>query len=409
MKLLLNLCLTATLYCVAIFPHASAKTIELTPADRWFEVLSGSNLNPGDEVILQAGVYSDRRRLAIQHIGAPGKPIIVRAAEGKEVVFRRPDARQNTFNLEGCQHLQLIGLEITGGATAIRIEQRDGRQPSDVLLDALHIHHIGGVAITCNQPGSEYRRMVFRGLHIHHTAGHGEGFYLGGNNATAIFAESVVENNYIHHLNGNTVSQGDGIEIKQGSFGNRITGNIIHDTNYPGITVYGTRGKARNVIEGNLIWNTGDHGIQAAADSIIRKNFVANSKGCGIYSREHQSARPSNLRIENNRVIVDGNPAIRIIGSADNSNERRVETQPIELIGNQLSAGRGLAIRIDNAPVIEANGNTGEGKVVGSESVSDDWNSMKQMPMRLPELKNHPAWSLLERSSVEQSFSVVPK
>lgn len=402
MKLLLSLVLSGILVCCGT-TSASAKTVALTPEDNWFEVLSGSSLKPGDEVALQPGTYSDPRRLVIRHSGAPGKPITIRAA-GQGVVFRRPNARQNTFNLEGCQYLQLIGFEITGGAAAIRIQQRNGRQPSDVLLDRLHIHHIGGVAVTCNQTGSEYRRMNFRGLHIHHTAGHGEGFYLGGNDASAIFADSLVENNYIHHLNGDAVSQGDGIEIKHGSFGNLITGNIIHDTNYPGITVYGTLGKSRNVIQGNLIWNTGDHGIQAAADSIIRKNFIANTKGCGIYSREHQSARPGNLRIENNKVIADGDPAIRIIGSIANSDQGQRRASPIELIGNQLIAGQGLAIRIDNSAIITAGGNAGEGTVVGSESALSDWNANEATRARLPKLKGHPGWPHLDRSRVEQRF-----
>ncbi len=380
----------------------SGATIELRRTDDWFSVLSGNGLQAGDEVVLFGGVYTDSRRLVIRHRGTAGKPIIIRAKEGETVVFRRPDASQNTFNLEGNQHLHLIGLEITGGASAIRIGPHGERQPSDLLLQGLSIHHIGGVAVTCNHEGADYRRIVFRGNHIHHTSGHGEAFYLGGNNATAIISESVIENNYIHDLNGEKVSQGDGIEIKHGSFGNLIIGNVIHDTKYPGITVYGTNGRTRNKIEGNLVWNTGDHGIQVAADAVIRDNFVANAHGCGIYSREHQGAIPGNLRIEANRVVASHSAAIRIIGSS----KFRSQMAPIELIGNRLLASKGQpAIRVDQEANLTGRGNQGRGEVVGADDISGFWNSNPLAKVELPELPNHPAWKFLDQGSVEKLFA----
>ena len=81
--------------------------------------------------------------------------------------------------------------------------------------------------------------------------------YLGCNNNGCRVANSLIEGNYIHHTNGPTVEQGDGIELKEGSYGNIIRDNVIHDTNYPGIITYSTVGNGPpNVIEGNLIWNS---------------------------------------------------------------------------------------------------------------------------------------------------------
>lgn len=393
-------CLTAIL-AASLAGTALAETIEVGPNGSWFKTLSSDHLQPGDEVVLRQGIYSDARRLVIRHSGTAGKPITIRAAKGETVVFRRPDAGQNTINLDGNQYLRLIGFEITGGSSAIRIGPHEDRQPSDIVLESLHIHDIGGIAVTCNHTDGQYKRMTFRGNHIHHTAGHGEAFYLGGNNATAIISESIIENNYIHHLNGGKVSQGDGIEIKQGSYGNRIIGNVIHDTKYPGITVYGTAGQAQNVIENNLIFNTGDHGIQAAADAIIRNNYIANAAGCGLYSREHQGAIPGNLRIEGNYVIAGKNPALRIIGppAADaNSN--------IKLIDNRLFAGNGHpAIRIDNKVAISAHQNSGQGGAVGSDQASNQWTTTsKPNHVDLPKLSGHIAWKHLDREVVEAKF-----
>ncbi|MCS7470071.1 right-handed parallel beta-helix repeat-containing protein [Stieleria sp. ICT_E10.1] len=386
-------------FCFA--PGTSAEVIRLGPQDNWFARLGGDSLQPGDEVVFRAGVYSDPRRLVLRHRGEPGNPIVIRAAEGERVLFRRPDAKQNSMNLEGCRHLVLSGLEITGGAAGIRIgPDASGTPSSDLVLQNLHIHHIGGVAVTCNHEGTVYRRITLRRNHIHHTAGHGEAFYLGANEGKGVFSDSLVEHNYIHDLDGPNVSQGDGIEIKQGSFGNRIVGNVIHGTKYPGITVYGTTGQPRNVIEDNVIWDTGDHGIQAAADAILRNNFIANVNGCGIYSRSHQGAIPDNLRIESNYVVATGNPPLRLIGGGSAG-------AGIEILGNTLMGpADGLAVRVERLTALTAKANRGQGAVDGSSAIAASWTPVSHAAPSLPRLEPNPAWKFLQRSECVQRFTV---
>ena len=294
-----------------------AETIRLSPSDDWFGTLSGEGLNPGDEVVLARGVYSDRRLFEMKHVGTGEKPIVIRGEGIRGTVFKRPDARQNSINLVGARHLVLKNIEITGGAAGIRIRKSAHRMAGFITLEGLHIHHIGGVAVTANNPGNQYEGLVFRRNHIHHTGGHAEGFYLGCNNdkngkTPGYVFNSIVENNYIHDLKGPGVSQGDGIEIKDGSYGNIIRDNVIHDTNYPGIIVYGADGKESNLIERNVIWNSGDHGIQAAADAVIRNNIILHSAGDGIHSRQHQSAASENLDIRHN-TVVSKRRALRIV------------------------------------------------------------------------------------------------
>ncbi len=305
---------------VAASLEADAQTIELKPTDDWFSVLNGSQLQPGQTVVLSEGVYSDPRRLTLRHVGHSDAPIVIQAQDGHTVTFKRPDMRQNTFNIEGAQYLVLKDIEITGGSTAIRISKFRDRMARNVTLLGLHIHHIGGVAVTCNHVDNVYSEMLFQGNHIHHTGGHGEAFYLGANNdragkTQAVFRDSVIEGNYIHDLKGPNVSQGDGVEIKDGSFNNIIRDNIIHDTNYPGIIVYGTDGQGTNVIERNAIWNSGDHGIQAAADAVIRNNVIFDVRSDGIRSQKHQSASVGNLRIVNNTIVKKAGTGIRIDSS----------------------------------------------------------------------------------------------
>ncbi|MCO8123193.1 right-handed parallel beta-helix repeat-containing protein [Stieleria sp. TO1_6] len=330
--------------------QAAAKQILLSPDSNWFEVLAGDAVDPGDQIVLAAGTYSDRRLLTISLRGTADAPIIIRAATGQQVVFKRPDARQNSINLVGCQFLVLRGIEITGGDSGIRISGSDDHPAKFITLEDLHIHHINGVAVTANAAGQIYESLTFRRNHIHHTGGHGEGFYLGSNNTAdgrinGYIFNSVIENNYIHDLRGSNVSQGDGIELKDGCYGNFVRDNVIHSTGYPGIIVYSSGGKAANIIERNVIWDSADHGIQAASDAVVRNNIIYDVKGFGIYSRNHQNANVGRLQLVHNTIINDR--AIRIIAPQQFSG-------PVVVANNAVSGEQ----RIPQAAEIISRSNT---------------------------------------------------
>ncbi len=369
------------LAAVACPPPATAAVHELTPNGKWFDVLHGDRLKPGDEVVLAEGVYRDRRRLVMGHRGTGERPVVIRAADGARAVLHRPDARQNTINIEGGQHLVLRGLEITGGSTAIRMTRSSKHACKFVTLEQMHIHHVGGVAVTANHPGNAYEGLIFRGNHIHHTSGHGEGFYLGCNNkpdgtTPGYIFNSIVEQNYIHDLNGPKVSQGDGIEIKDGSYNNIVRDNVIHDTKYPGVIVYGTDGKPPNIVARNVVWNSGDHGIQAAAEAIVRNNITFNNRYDGIHSHTHQSAQVGNLRIVHNTIVCKraGGAGIRI-------SAKRL-SGPIAVANNAIyAAANECAMRLPETggpgPAVTIAGNAGTGKLIGIPAgvVRSGWNA----------------------------------
>ena len=56
--------------------------------------------------------------------------------------------------------------------------------------------------------------------------------------AVALAAMIIAGSASAKDLNGATITQGDGIEIKKGSYANIVRDNVIHDVNYPGITMY---------------------------------------------------------------------------------------------------------------------------------------------------------------------------
>lgn len=390
---------------------AIATVYNLSPDDDWFAILSGSDLQPGDEVVLAAGTYSSSSRLSISHKGTAQAPIVIRSAYGATTIVTRPSADQNTINIEGAQHLVLRGLEITGGSIGVRIGSKniDGsvRQAEYITIEDSHIHHTEDAAVTANFSGDINTGHKFLRNEIDHAGGTAEGFYLGSNNdgagkTTGVFKDGLIEGNYIHHLVGPTVSQGDAIEIKDGSYNNIIRDNVIHDTHYPGILVYGTDGNAPNVIEGNVIWASGDNGIQAASDAIVVNNIIFDSGGSGIQSQNHQSAVPGNLVIAHNTVFSSSTSSVVRVSQPSGS----VFSGPITIANNALYAmGSGAALQLPDLPGINTTGNIGVGSAQPAQ-ILGAWNPGGNPNLDFVDWNNkdvYPADSSLLRGNADAS------
>ena len=255
-------------------------------------------LQPGDQLVIAAGSYSVERTWHIEVSGTAEAPVWIVAEEGAQVILTRPDDKQNVVNIgqkSPVHHLCLRGLEITGGSHGLRLGQC-----SEVWIDQCHIHHTGAVCLTANSANTS--RLFLTRNHNHHGGGHGEGMYLGANHGQFIMSESVIALNHIHDCKG---EQGDGIEVKQGSWGNLIAENDIHDTQYPCITVYGTAGKPVNIIERNLCRRSDDSAMQVQGETIVRNNVIIGGKGSGFASLDHQG-KSLNLQVIHNTIINTG-------------------------------------------------------------------------------------------------------
>ena len=352
---------------IAIQSSAMATVYNLSPSDDWYSVIgcdgcaAGDLLQPGDEVILQSGIYSDPRRINLFHRGTAANPIVIRAAEGANPIFERPfDPTQSTnhvLNLEGAQHLALRGLEVRGGAWGIRIGStfrtpNPGFVPNTlpdvgplpkamakfITLENNYVHDTGANAITANMDGDDYEGIIIRNNEISNTGIFGEGLYLGCNNNNCQFHDGLIEGNYIHHLNGPLVDQGDGIEIKHGSYANIVRHNVIHDTRFPGILAYGTAGNGdRNVFEGNVVWGSENQTMQIASDAIIRNNILLASNGQSLLIQNHQGATPGNLDIVNNTIIGKYGIPIHIASTV---------TDPILIANNALYSESNFSLKL---------------------------------------------------------------
>lgn len=327
---------------------ARAETYEIRPGDDLWARLS--SLREGDEVVVHAGDYAQRARFEATWAGTEARPIVVRAAEGEARPVLSRDGSQNILNLHG-SHFTLRGFELTGGSHGVRM--------SDVhhaVFEDLLVHDTGDVGISCNLGGMSCDHVTIRGSEIHHTQGTGEGMYLGCNGAACSFSDSIVERNYVHDLGG---SQGDGIEIKQGSWGNVVRDNVVLRANYPGITLYSFEpmaGRTPNVIERNLVWGTMDNGIQVTGRAIVRNNVVGGAAASGIASQPNMDT-PTDVQIVFNTVVGAGDACIRAsswdVGSG------------FVIANNAVYCEGARALRVVGASSAVVVGNVGLGAVEG--------------------------------------------
>lgn len=252
-------------------------------------------LKPGDRLVIQSGEYSVAKLWKLDCSGEPSKPIWIEAAEGAKVVITRPDSKQNIINIGVDQEVQFIrlrGLEFRGGSHGIRIQRCH-----DLCIDGCEVHHTADVALSANSNNTHHLHLVAN--EIHDTSGTGEGMYLGGNNASVVMSQSVIALNHVYNCGG---MQGDGIEVKQGSWGNRIVANKVHDCNYPCITVYGTAGKERNIIERNLCYNSRNNVVQVQGEALVQNNILVNGDNSAFASTDHQD-KSINLTVIHNTML----------------------------------------------------------------------------------------------------------
>ncbi|MCB9652822.1 MAG: right-handed parallel beta-helix repeat-containing protein [Deltaproteobacteria bacterium] len=293
---------------MAIFAtRAEAATKHAAPSDGINNVeTTFKGLNAGDELILADGTYEMSGLFDFNITGTQNNPILIRAADGAHPHFHRAGVDQNLWDFRA-EYTTIRGLRFSGGSAGLRVQGAN-----HLTIEDCEIDHTRDVAIRMNDGGVTYESVHILRNEIHHTGVNGggtsEGMYLGCNENGCRLANGLIQGNHVYSIDNPDISQGDGIELKEGSYGTTISDNVIHNTNYPCILTYSAVGNgAPNIIERNLLFGCGDHAIQSAADAIIRNNIILSGRADGIAMQPHQNGSPANLTVENNTILgVDG-------------------------------------------------------------------------------------------------------
>ncbi len=292
----------------AVCGRAGATTIEIGPTADFRTAMQ--NLHAGDTLLLDAGTYTLTSYFELDLNGTSAQPITITAAPGARPVVQYSGTSQNIVNIVHATFLTIDGIEFSGGSRGLRFIGG-----SDIVVRNCSVHDTAANAISANDTGEDYARFAFLHNEIYNTGDTGEGFYLGCNGDACRIHDSIVANNYIHDLDNANISQGDGIEIKKGSYANIVRDNVIRDVNYPGITMYDVNGNGTpNIIERNIVWNSHDSGIQITADAIVRNNIVLGAANNAFFSNNIDGGSANNLTIVNNTFLMPQGIGIRLNG-----------------------------------------------------------------------------------------------
>jgi uncharacterized protein (TIGR03382 family) len=317
--------------------HATDYTIN--PGDNLYTRLQ--SLVAGDTLTVHAGTYMTPGFLEVHLPGTANAPILVQAATGEHVVMLGTPA-QNVMNLSG-SYFTLDGFEIAGGSHGLRLHSVDHATLSNLVL-----HDLGDVGISCNFEPETCDVLTIYHNEIYDTghSGTGEGMYLGCNDDLCRMTNSTVANNYLHDIGG---SQGDGIEIKTGSYNNVVEDNVIVRANYPGITMYGYTGtQPRNQVLRNLVWHTkADNGIQIVGQILVENNLVIDSAANGIQSKPSQNMTPHDAVVRNNTVVGAAG------GACMKTNNWSTEAGDV-VVNNALYCSGGTAIDLNGGVAADA-------------------------------------------------------
>lgn len=310
------------------------------------------SLVPGDRLEIGSGTYSVARFWDLTVSGTEAAPVWIAAGKDQSVILTRPDNRQNILNVGQSKPVQFLcfeGIEFTGGSHGVRLGQCN-----NVWINRCHIHHTHEVCLSANTADTHHL-YVTRNT-IHDGGGTAEGMYLGGNHGDVIMSESIIALNHVYNCRG---IQGDGIEVKQGSWGNLIAENHVHDCNYPCITVYGTNGKQQNLIERNICYRSQDSVMQVQGEAIIRNNLLIAGKNSAFASTDHQG-KTTNIQFVHNTLI---NTSHAFRGGSWNARDKMV------IVNNILYSHEQNALHFANgyeAVLISGNVVLGNGPKQGS-------------------------------------------
>jgi parallel beta-helix repeat protein len=345
-----------------------ADTAEIYPGDSI--AVAVSSLSPGDTLIVHQGTYNEDGRITFNVAGTQALPVLVTgAANEAKPLINGTNPNHNVMVVEGnVSYLTIRGLEITGTGDGINLNGNIHH----VTLEDNHVHDVTGVGLNFR---SSMNNLLVRRNHIHDTHDTAEGMYIGCNNSACRVTDSIFEKNLVHDTGSSADdSQGDGIELKQGSYNNIIRDNVIFNTRWPCILLYGTDGNPQNIVEGNVVWNCGDSAMQIQGEAIVRNNILINTSGAGegFVSMNHQSS-VTNLQVVNNTIIGASGAQCMVLRSWSDKPNMVVANNALYCEGNSaLDFVNGSSgVTVANNVVVGSVSGAGGGTIQGRGTAQD--------------------------------------
>jgi len=311
---------------------AAAEVVEVATSDGFQSALG--KLNGGDELVLLGGTYRVATSIHLATVGEPGRPVVIRAAAGEDVLIEMTRDDQPAVELRGARHVILRQLRVHGGLHAIRLVDSDF-----VTIEGCELANARDAALVANNSGTQ-QGIVVRGSHVHDS---GAGVVLGCRSGACQVANSIVEWNHLHDVAGPLV------QLQAGSAGIVVRHNVMYRSRQPAVILANTQGRGTNVIDSNLVFASADAAIESAGEMTVRNNILLGT----IRLKADESGAPANQAIVHNTIMTSG-PAI----------EARDIAGAIVIANNALYAKLGPAVAIEgNSNLVTRVGNVGTADV----------------------------------------------
>jgi hypothetical protein len=271
-----------------------------------------SQLQPGDELVLQTGDYQGGCK--VRQGGLPGRPIVIRSADPAEPA--RLTRSGDAVNMLEIHASDLVIRSLAFGPT---VTDADGVRiitGSRITVEDCRFAKMGGIAVAATH--SSLQDLTVR--HNVITDSTATAMYFGCHDGMACqIGGLVVEGNYIRNVAAPPAEIGYGIEVKLNSAG-IIRDNVIVDTKGPGIMVYGARDLVTvSVVERNFVRGSRtSSGIVVAGGPAVVRNNVSGwnfEAGIGLENYKHRGLLRG-ITLAHNTVYANREGGIMVPGVA---------------------------------------------------------------------------------------------
>ncbi len=279
-----------------LLPKVFAAEVEVSPGDD-IATLTAS-LVAGSEIVFNDGVYPITSALTWTGQGTAEAPIVLRAKDGATPILEiGVDAWIGAY-INGATYLEVRGLTFRGaeGWESDNAYGVEINSSSNITITDCDIGELGSTLLYLAGNNTD---LTITNNHLHDSVS-GAGIYIGCSDVSCWTASSTISGNWIHGLQGTSAL---GIYLAPGGQGNTINDNVIHDTNYRGMRVDSTEYGDPNVVEGNVLWNVNEVGIDVRGGSRVRNNIVFNVDGIGIRSAANDRDTLDDVVISFNTVV----------------------------------------------------------------------------------------------------------
>ena len=376
---------TLAVLAVAVALPAHALEIEVGPGDDLRTLTR--ELGPGDEVIFSDGEYVLPGEWTVTASGTEDEPVLLRPAPGAAPVLRLTTEGSRVLRVVDSTHLRVQGLtfemdddryENTRG-NGVRVENSQA-----VRIESCVVRHVGGTGVVFAGDNVD---VALVDTEIADTRD-GNGVYAGCGDASCWMQDSLIANNLIVDIKSPEEFRADGIFLAPGAQGNTLRDNVVVDINRIGIIAHSTEFGARNTIEGNAVWNTGNDGLWISGAALVRNNLVFQAGDHAFYS-ENNEDKLENLVVTFNTFATSENAAVRLNDWAGKPGMVFANNAVINPVGEAFEADEE---DLDEGILISANVMTGQVELLDTESgafyfgggYTDvvDWSALDYYPTR---------------------------